>query len=106
MIKITFQKQNGEYKSVISEGHAEFAESGEDIVCSAVSVLLINTANSLESFTDSLLGSDSDDGVLTIVLKDTIDEKARVLMDSLKLGLKTVRDEYGEDYLQIDYKEV
>ena len=106
MIKITFQKQNGEYKSVISEGHAEFAESGEDIVCSAVSVLLINTANSLESFTDSLLGSDSDDGVLTIVLKDTIDEKAKVLMDSLKLGLETVRDEYGEDYLQIDYKEV
>ena len=106
MIKITFQKQNGEYKSVISEGHAEFAESGEDIVCSAVSVLLINTANSLESFTDSLLGSDSDDGVLTIVLKDTIDEKARVLMDSLKLGLETVRDVYGEDYLQIDYKEV
>ena len=106
MIKITFQKQNGEYKSVISEGHAEFAESGEDIVCSAVSVLLINTANSLESFTDSLLGSDSDDGVLTIVLKDTIDEKARVLMDSLKLGLETVRDEYGENYLQIDYKEV
>ena len=106
MIKITFQKQNGEYKSVISEGHAGFAESGEDIVCSAVSVLLINTANSLESFTDSLLGSDSDDGVLTIVLKDTIDEKARVLMDSLKLGLETVRDEYGEDYLQIDYKEV
>ena len=106
MIKITFQKQNGEYKSVISEGHAEFAESGEDIVCSAVSVLLINTANSLESFTDSLLGLDSDDGVLTIVLKDTIDEKARVLMDSLKLGLETVRDEYGEDYLQIDYKEV
>jgi uncharacterized protein YsxB (DUF464 family) len=106
MIKITFQKQNGEYKSVISEGHAEFAESGEDIVCSAVSVLLINTANSLESFTDSLLGSDSDDGVLTIVLKDMIDEKARVLMDSLKLGLETVRDEYGEDYLQIDYKEV
>lgn len=106
MIKITFQKQNGEYKSVISEGHAEFAESGEDIVCSAVSVLLINTANSLESFTDSLLGSDSDDGVLTIVLKDTIDEKARVLMDSLKLGLETVKDEYGEDYLQIDYKEV
>ena len=106
MIKITFQKQNGEYKSVISEGHAEFAENGEDIVCSAVSVLLINTANSLESFTDSLLGSDSDDGVLTIVLKGTIDEKARVLMDSLKLGLETVRDEYGEDYLQIDYKEV
>ena len=106
MIKITFQKQNGEYKSVISEGHAEFAESGEDIVCSAVSVLLINTANSLESFTDSFAGSDSDDGVLTIVLKDTIDEKARVLMDSLKLGLETVRDEYGEDYLQIDYKEV
>ena len=106
MIKITFQKQNGEYKSVISEGHAEFAESGEDIVCSAVSVLLINTANSLESFTDSLLGLDSDDGVLTIVLKDTIDEKAKVLMDSLKLGLETVRDEYGEDYLQIDYKEV
>jgi uncharacterized protein YsxB (DUF464 family) len=106
MIKITFQTRNSEYKAVISEGHAEYAEAGEDIVCSAVSILLINTANSIESFTDSFLGSDCDDGVLTLVLKDTVDEKAKVLMDALKLGLETIRSEYGDDYLQIDYKEV
>jgi hypothetical protein len=106
MIKITFQTRNSEYKSVISEGHAEYAEAGEDIVCSAVSILLINTANSIEAFTDSYLGSDSEDGLLTLVLKDTVDEKARVLMDSLKMGLESIRDVYGDDYLQIDYKEV
>ena len=106
MIKITFQTRNSEYKAVISEGHAEYAEAGEDIVCSAVSILLINTANSIESFTDSFLGSDSDDGVLTLVLKDTVDEKAKVLMDALKLGLETIQAEYGDDYLTIEYKEV
>ena len=106
MIRITFQTRNSEYKAVISEGHAEYAESGEDIICSAVSILLINTANSIEQFTDSFAGSDSDDGVLTLVLKDHPDEKATVLMDALKLGLESIKAEYGDDYLTIDKREV
>ena len=106
MIRITFQTRNSEYKAVISEGHAEYAEAGEDIVCSAISILLINTANAIEQFTDSFLGADSDDGVFSLVLTDHPDEKAKVLMDTLVLGLKSIEEEYGEEFVKLDYKEV
>lgn len=106
MIHVSIQTHNQNYKAVFSTGHAEYAEQGEDIVCSAVSVLLINTANSLEKFTDSFLGSDSDDGVLSIVLKDNPDDKAKLLIDSLILGLTGIQNEYGNEYLVVEYKEV
>ena len=106
MINVQIQTHNQDYKAVISTGHADFAESGQDIVCSAVSILLINTANSIEKFTNSFLGSDSDDGILTLVLKDNPEENAKLLINSLILGLETIQKEYGKDYLVIDYKEV
>ena len=36
-----------------TEGHAGYADAGSDIVCAAISVLVINTINSVEQFTDS-----------------------------------------------------
>ena len=32
-------------------GHADYSEYGSDIVCAAVSALVINTINSIENFT-------------------------------------------------------
>ena len=52
MITITVKKRNGNYLEFVSKGHAGYAEEGQDIVCAAVSVLVINTVNSLETFTD------------------------------------------------------
>ena len=106
MIQVIIQTHNQEYKSVISTGHADYSEAGSDIVCSAASILLINTANSIEKFTDSFLGSDADDGVVTIVLKDNPGNDAKLLIDSMILGLESIQKEYGKNYLMIDYKEV
>ena len=106
MIKVTIQKNNREYKAVFCEGHAGFDDPGKDIVCAAVSILLINTANSIERFTDSFLGSDEDDGVLRLVLKDHPDEKANVLIDALILGLESIQSEYGKKFLEIENREV
>ncbi len=106
MIRITIQKKNHNYKAVFSEGHAEYAEAGEDIVCSAVSILLINTANAIEQFTSSFIGADSDEGVLSLVLTDSPDEKATVLMDALLLGLRSIQEEYGEEFVKLEVREV
>ena len=49
MIKITVYKNSEqEYTAFHCIGHAEYADAGEDIVCAAVSVLVINTVNSIE----------------------------------------------------------
>ena len=34
------------------QGHAGYAEPGQDIVCAAVSALVINTINAIEAFTE------------------------------------------------------
>ena len=52
MINITVKKRNGSYLDFLSRGHAGYAEEGQDIVCAAVSALIITTVNSLEKFTD------------------------------------------------------
>ena len=54
MIKVTIYKTERHeyagfrYARVMQDMH----ENGEDIVCAAVSVLVINTLNSIERFTD------------------------------------------------------
>lgn len=52
MIQITFHKtRTGDYQGFTCSGHAGYAAYGEDIVCAAVSALVINTINSLEEIT-------------------------------------------------------
>jgi uncharacterized protein YsxB (DUF464 family) len=56
MTHITFFKNSEkEITGFYSAGHAGYAESGSDIICSAISVLTINTINSIEAFTDDQL---------------------------------------------------
>ena len=49
MICITVTESDGEYISVESNGHAGYAEEGQDIICAAVSALIVNTVNSVET---------------------------------------------------------
>ena len=49
MIHVTiFCNEDKECVGFQTEGHAEYAEPGEDIICAAVSILVINTINSIE----------------------------------------------------------
>ena len=51
MIRVKFYRKEGRFFGFQLKGHAEYAEPGEDILCSAVSALAINTVNSLEELT-------------------------------------------------------
>ena len=67
MIHVTIYKtKTHEYAGFDVEGHAGFAESGQDIVCAAVSMLVINTINSIEQLVSDeyTLTSDEEDGVI------------------------------------------
>ena len=108
MIKVTiYQNHSGIYCGFRMEGHAGFAAYGSDIVCSAVSVLVINTMNSIEQFTDDQFNGavhKEKDVVSFEILSEPLSEAARLLMDSLVLGLKAVQDEYGKKYIKIRIK--
>ena len=106
MIAVTVVKNGDDYRSIESKGHAGFSSFGKDIVCAAASVLIINTINSIDHFTDTHIELDSEDsGYIKAVFAEGCDEKAQVLLDSMVLGLTQIEKQYGKKYLSIEYKE-
>lgn len=102
--------RNAEGKTVgfNSYGHAGYDVKGKDIVCAAVSVLLINTVNSVEALTDDEFSLDSDEekGKLNFCIKGVPSREAVLFLNSLELGLIGVRSSYGTEYIELSYKEV
>ncbi|MCD8242160.1 MAG: ribosomal-processing cysteine protease Prp [Lachnospiraceae bacterium] len=77
-------------------GHADYAEEGEDIVCSAVSALVINAINSIEAFTEDAFTCDCADGqIRRWEFTSDVSEKTDLMMDSLLLGLKIMGITFG-----------
>ena len=109
MIKATvFRDSDQVYRGIDIAGHAGYAESGQDIICSAVSVLALNMANSVEQFTDDHFeGSVSEDGgQFSFLFPDSMSPESQLLMKSLILGLTNIRDEYGAEYINFRFREV
>ncbi|MGN0243890.1 MAG: ribosomal-processing cysteine protease Prp [Lachnospiraceae bacterium] len=108
MVRITvFRNSNRDFVKFQTNGHAGYADSGQDIVCSAVSVLVLNTINSIEVFTDVHFAAEvtEDTGEIRFSLKE-VEEKSQLLMKSMALGLEAIQKEYGTKYIRVDYKEV
>ena len=106
MVTATIFKNSQQYISFKCEGHSGFANHGEDIVCAAISMLTLNTANSIMELTNSLINPIEKDGYLSWEFNNGIDDKAILLMDSMVLGLKTIEDTYSKRYLTLNIKEV
>ena len=105
---IILRDRNQEIREIEIKGHAGYAEYGQDIICSAVSVLALNMANSVEAFTnDHFEGSVSEDGgEFSFRFPDTVSSESQLLMKSLVLGLESIRDEYGAEYINFRFREV
>ena len=109
MIRFTVWKsKQNQYCGFEVAGHAGFAEEGEDIVCAAVSVLTINTVNSIDEFTedDYEVEQAQDGGFLRMRFTDEPGERASLLMDSLVLGIRSIEADYGNEYITLISEEV
>lgn len=108
MITVTIYKSQEDYAGFECFGHAGFANSGKDIVCAAVSVLVINTINSIDTFTDQIFTVDSHEksGLIKVIFDNGIVMETKLLLDSMVLGLKEIEKEYGKKYLKLKFEEV
>lgn len=90
------------------KGHAGYGEEGQDIVCAAVSALVLNACNSIEKFTrDEFEGKAEEvSGNFTFGFTGEVSQQSKLLMDSLILGLRNIEDAYGKQYIIIRFKEV
>lgn len=108
MIKVTIFRDSNGYRGYKFEGHAEYADPGEDVICAAASVLAINTVNSIEQFTcDKIkVNVGEDAGNLELKFLDEVSDESNLLIGALALGVKTIIEDYSEKYIQLLFKEV
>ncbi|MCR5546227.1 MAG: ribosomal-processing cysteine protease Prp [Lachnospiraceae bacterium] len=107
MITVTIFRKENQITGIKSIGHAGYADYGQDIVCAAVSVLLINTMNSIEKFTDEQVTmADAKPGDLEVSFPKGLGHDGKLFIDSLLLGLQEISKEYGDEYLTLIFKEV
>lgn len=112
MIKVTIY-ENGQHEWIgfDAEDHAGYADSGSDIVCAAASVLMINTINAIEKFTEEKFSVSSGDIEEVPFINFRFDKHpghdARLLLETMLLGLQDIENnrEY-EPYIDIIFEEV
>lgn len=107
MIEVTiFTGPNGVYGFQIS-GHSDYAKDGqEDILCAAVSTLSENTVNSVEAFTKDrvrTLSVNEEEGFMHFTLME-VSDASRLLLDSFILGMKNLKESYGQ-FIEIRFME-
>lgn len=106
-----YKDREGYIRGYKISGHANYDESGKDIVCSAVSVVsqvslmsLIEIANLNENELEYTI--DNINGSIEVSIKESYENvKVDTLMKSLELALKSIEEGYGE-YITLKYREV
>ena len=100
---------DGKYTGFNCFGHAGYAKKNRpDILCSAISTLVINTINSLEELAGERLKTvtNEETGFIKCDFESDLQEKSILLMDAMVFGLKNISETYGEQYLQVKFEEV
>ena len=108
MTKVTVYKTKaGDIKGFKCADHAGFARKGKDIVCAAVSALVLNTINSIEELTSDDFSGEQDEknAVISFTLKDDFSADSQLLLKSLVLGLTSIEDD-NPKYISITFEEV
>ncbi|MCL2718443.1 MAG: ribosomal-processing cysteine protease Prp [Lachnospiraceae bacterium] len=109
MTKITIKKtKNGDYAGFTCEGHAGFADKGEDIICAAISILTINLENSLALLVKEPMEvvENEENGLISVDFTKSPSEKSKLLMESYILGISEIFNKYGKRYVQLEFEEV
>ena len=90
-------------------GHADYADAGEDIVCAGLSMLVINTCNSIEALTSAKfsLTTNESEGLIDLRLKDKPIRETELLLSAMILGLENMADDQDyKEYIHLTFEEV
>ena len=98
MIKITATRSNGKIVSLTVKGHANSAPKGEDLVCAAVSAILVGGCNALSNPNCYTIKLDSGDASITE--KEHANTHDYEVLEVMLVQLKTI-EETNNKFLQI-----
>lgn len=82
------------------DGHAGYAETGNDIICAAVSALAQGLIHSLEALTDDRISYQIRGGHIGINYEN-LSEQGKLLIDSFFIAVSDIQMTYGDQYVRI-----
>lgn len=96
-----YKSSSGDYTGLTVNGHAGYAEAGNDIVCAAVSTLTINTINSIDQFTEDKVTVSQDEEQVVIEAgfsgkNGVLSPEAVLLLQSFEMGVLELAKQYEE----------
>lgn len=104
MTKIVIFKKENKICGFQIKGHTGFAESGKDIVCSAISVASQMALVGLEEVLALPLEKHIQDGFMSVMLEKTDDEKAQVILESMEKTLWDIAKNHSK-YVYMEVRE-
>lgn len=100
MININIEYRDDDIVAFTVEGHAGYAQSGKDIYCAGVSAVTQTTLLGLLNQMEQKPRYKVEKGLLTCELADQLSikdrERARVILNTMALGLTAMQEAYGE----------
>ncbi|MCC8043367.1 MAG: ribosomal-processing cysteine protease Prp [Oscillospiraceae bacterium] len=99
MIKAVFFRKNGRLSGFDISGHADYADSGTDIVCASVSSAAQLTANTITDFFCCNAQVAVDNNRLSLMLKNgekDCDLSAEKLLESLYTHLEFISEDFPD----------
>ena len=97
MIRVCIRRNSGRIREITLKDHAQSFFSDYDMICLAVSTMLITTVNGIEGVVQGEIESriESGDSAVRVLEKDASKlEKMDVLLDAFALGLENLSKEY------------
>ena len=116
MTKIVFFRSGGSFYGFEEQGHADYADAGEDVLCAALSAMTMLIINTVEVAYASDIDYDIDEGATNIRVRSKAalaefeeDERKRYAVSGLFMSyfyqLNDMLEEYY-DYLDVGVKDI
>ncbi|MFC4768443.1 ribosomal-processing cysteine protease Prp [Effusibacillus consociatus] len=110
MIKVNVHRDpQGRIVSFRVHGHAGFANAGNDIICAAVSILVQNGVNSIETLLNVRIPDASRDGFVECEipsLEGRVSDQVQLLLESMVYGLRSLAEEYPKHVSVADKRRI
>ena len=94
MTKVTFRLREGRISGFCLDGHSNYAQSGNDIVCAALSsaaYLVINTITDVMNIPST---ADAKDGHIEIMIEKGYEDQCREILKGFEIHINTLKKQY------------
>ena len=100
MIRVTIERAaDRSIRSFVIDGHALFADHGQDIVCAGVSAVTFGTLNAIEKLMQLKLKVRTGDGLVKATVPNGLTERqhndVQLLLSSMLVMLESIEQSYG-----------